>query len=140
MKPAIHSGFGAPHEKHAVLLAKVVQRIDARKNEVLAQFRIVATVVLAILILVVGSLVFWGLADGSWTFLDAVYFTFITLTTIGLGDYVPDHGAMMVAWYVITISGLGIFGALVSNVSAIFTAQAELAKLGTGVVSSEGGE
>ena len=123
----------------AVLLAKVVQRIDARKNEVLAQFRIVATVVLAILILVVGSLVFWGLADG-WTFLDAVYFTFITLTTIGLGDYVPDHGAMMVAWYVITISGLGIFGALVSNVSAIFTAQAELAKLGTGVVSSEGGE
>lgn len=44
-----------------------------------------------------------------------------------MGDYVPDHGAMMAAWwYVITLNGLGIFGALVSHVNAIFTAQAEL--------------
>ena len=45
-----------------------------------------------------------------------------------MADYVvPDHGAMMAAWwYVITLNGLSIFGALVSNVNAIFTAQAEL--------------
>ena len=114
----------------AVMLSKVMQRIDAKKNEVLAQFRIAATVVLALLILAIGSLAFWGLSDG-WTFLDAVYFTFITLTTIGLGDFVPSHGAMMVAWYFVTLSGLGIFGALVSNVGAVFNAQAELAKLNT---------
>ena len=114
----------------AVMLSNVMQRIDAKKNEVLAQFRIAATVVLALLILAIGSLAFWGLSDG-WTFLDAVYFTFITLTTIGLGDFVPSHGAMMVAWYFVTLSGLGIFGALVSNVGAVFNAQAELAKLNT---------
>lgn len=45
-----------------------------------------------------------------------------------MGDYVLDHGAMMAAWwYVITLNSLGIFGALVSHVNAIFTAQAELA-------------
>ena len=114
----------------AIMLAKVVQRIDARKHEVLAQYRITATVTLAVLVLAIGSFAFWGLADG-WTFLDAVYFTFITLTTIGLGDFVPSPGAMMVAWYFVTLSGLGIFGALVTSAGAFFAAQSARAKLGS---------
>ncbi|KAM9317535.1 potassium channel subfamily K member 6 [Pholidichthys leucotaenia] len=55
-----------------------------------------ATVVHFVLLLVVVVLSFFlvpaavfSALEGSWSFLDGVYFSFVSLCTIGLGDYVP---------------------------------------------------
>jgi len=33
------------------------------------------------------AVIFWHIEEG-WTYLDSLYFSFVTLTTIGFGDYV----------------------------------------------------
>ena len=44
----------------------------------------------AFLFIILPAVAFFAIED-SWTFLDSVYFAFITLTTIGFGDFVAGN-------------------------------------------------
>jgi voltage-gated potassium channel len=52
----------------------------------------------------------------GWSVLDALYFTMVTLYTIGLGDFTPEPitGATLFAWMLSTFIGLGINAAMLS--------------------------
>merc|ERR1719172_407961 len=68
--------------------------------------------------LLLGSLVFHVLE--GWTYLEALYFSFTTLTTIGFGDYLPSTPISKVFSIFYIIVGLGncasIIGLLAVNV------------------------
>jgi hypothetical protein len=63
--------------------------------------------------LLLGSLYF-SLSEEGWSYGHAVYFAFITLSTVGLGDYVPSSTANLIVLYLFTLVGLGMLAVLIS--------------------------
>ena len=72
-------------------------------------------VVLALIVIAIGT-VFYTRVEG-WRALDAVYFTVVTLTTIGFGDLVPTSDAGKVFTIVYSLVGVGIIAAFVTTLA-----------------------
>ncbi|KHJ46375.1 Ion channel [Trichuris suis] len=54
----------------------------------------------------------------QWSYFEAVYFFFISLSTIGLGDIVPDYPSYMIMNYGLVIIGLSLVTVCISLVEA----------------------
>jgi voltage-gated potassium channel len=67
--------------------------------------------------LLLGGTVFYALVE-DWTLLDALYFSVVTLTTVGLGDYAPetDIGKAFTIFYV--LAGVAVILAFANSVLA----------------------
>lgn|SRR6056300_458406 len=63
-----------------------------------------------------GGALFYHLIE-KWTFLDALYFSAITLTTIGYGDFTPQTDAGKI--FTIIYIGLGV-GLILTFVNTVF--------------------
>lgn len=82
---------------------------EARK--VRRNFRLLAAATVAMI--GIGTLVMRALEQLSW--IDAIYFSVVSLTTVGYGDIVPktDLGKLFVCIYLLT--GVGIIATFASN-------------------------
>ncbi|KAH8018758.1 hypothetical protein HPB51_011509 [Rhipicephalus microplus] len=77
-------------------------------DEVAAEARVPVSLVLLFLLayMTLGALMF-SLWEG-WTFFEAFYFVFVSMSTIGFGDYVPQQPAFMMAAFVYLLFGLAL--------------------------------
>jgi voltage-gated potassium channel len=74
-----------------------------------------ALLLLVVITLICGS-IFYAKVEG-WSLLDAFYFSFITLTTIGYGDLSPTTPVSKLFTVVYVIVGLGILLGFVETVA-----------------------
>ncbi len=77
------------------------------------EFRNIAVL---ILMLVGGGTVFYSLVEG-WHWFDALYFTVITLATVGYGDFAPQTFLGKAFTIVYILLGLGLFVALLRYIA-----------------------
>ncbi|VDM99333.1 unnamed protein product [Thelazia callipaeda] len=58
--------------------------------------------------------------ETHWSYFTSLYFFFISLSTIGLGDVVPDHPHMLILMFWLVIIGLSIVSMLISVIQIKF--------------------
>ncbi|MEA1999025.1 MAG: potassium channel family protein [Euryarchaeota archaeon] len=68
---------------------------------------------LAITVVILGTVVFHLLEKWSW--IDSLYFTVITLATVGYGDLTPTTPLGKIVAVIFVISGVGIFLAFLNK-------------------------
>jgi voltage-gated potassium channel len=84
--------------------------------------RLLTSVSLLGCVVVIGSSIFWLLGRGRWSWLDCVYFTVITLSTIGYGETLPGFEATPWArgfTMLLILAGTGSVVYVASNVTAL---------------------
>ncbi len=76
-------------------------------------------IVFAVLALVLGvGTVFFHIVEG-WNWLDAYFFTVVTLSTVGYGSLVPTTALGKIGTTVLIFVGLGVFGAAIQQFSRL---------------------
>merc|ERR1712166_34384 len=71
-----------------------------------------------LLLMIVGSGVIYGVVGEDWNFVESMYWTIVTITTVGYGDYAPSTqiGRLVISFFIL-IAG-GCFAAVLCGVVA----------------------
>jgi voltage-gated potassium channel len=66
-------------------------------------------------LLLTGTIFYWRTED--WTLIQALYFSVVTLTTVGYGDLHPTSAGTQIFTIIYILTGLGVFVALLASVA-----------------------
>lgn len=72
-------------------------------------------------LVITGTLFYWRTED--WTIIQALYFSIVTLTTVGYGDLHPTSAGTQIFTIVYILTGLGVFVALLASVAQQYIEQ-----------------
>ncbi len=72
-------------------------------------------------LVVTGTLFYWRFED--WTIIEALYFSVVTLTTVGYGDFTPTSAGTEIFTIIYILTGLGVLVALLASVAEQYLTQ-----------------
>ena len=73
------------------------------------------------ILLLTGTIFYWGAED--WSPIEALYFSVVTLTTVGYGDLTPTSDFSRIFTIIYIFIGLGVLVAFLSSVAQQYMAQ-----------------
>lgn len=68
-----------------------------------------------------GTIFYWRFED--WTIIQSLYFSVVTLTTVGYGDLAPTTAGTQIFTIFYILTGIGVFVALLASVAQQYIAQ-----------------
>jgi voltage-gated potassium channel Kch len=68
-----------------------------------------------------GTIFYWRFDD--WTVIEALYFSIVTLTTVGYGDLHPTSAGTEIFTIFYILTGIGVFVALLASIAQQYIAQ-----------------
>lgn len=83
-------------------------------------------IITTLIVILIGMVVYHFLEGWSW--LDALYFSFITLTTVGFGDYAPQTEAGKIFTIIYIIIGIGIILTFINTIYNHFSLKKDMKK------------
>ena len=72
-------------------------------------------------LILTGTIFYWRTED--WTVIQALYFSVVTLTTVGYGDLHPTSAGTQIFTIIYILTGLGVFVALLASVAEKYIEQ-----------------
>lgn len=71
-----------------------------------------------LLVLIISATTFYMNAEG-WGVIDSLYFSVMTMSTIGYGDMVPSNSYSKIFTIIFAFLGVGVFASIISKIVAI---------------------
>ena len=68
-----------------------------------------------------GTIFYWRSED--WTIIEALYFSVVTLTTVGYGDFAPTTAGTQIFTIIYILTGFGVLVALLTSVAQQYLRQ-----------------
>ena len=99
------------------LLRKIRRSVQFIRRENLHRL-----ILILLILVLIGSLGITILEPNmSWN--NALWYSFVTITTVGYGDFSPTTAGGRVVGIIIMIFGIGILGLFTANIASIFVAK-----------------
>lgn len=108
-----------------LFLLSLLFHVSRTIREILSRNQLGMTLLVGLGIIVMAGTLIAGIDPGIDTAWDGIWWAWVTVSTVGYGDIVPESPAGKIFGAVLILLGLGLFSLLTANFSAFFISREE---------------
>ncbi len=117
--------LGALRLLRLLILATLLMHLGGRVRTMLSRNELGATIIATLIVIIMAGIMMASLDPGIESPAEGVWWAWVTITTVGYGDVVPESVIGKVVASVIMLLGLGLFAMLTASFAAFFIARKE---------------